>query len=84
LLFIYSANMNERKEFLYYIEVKERDGKRTRYPIYRDDKNYYIRDHLVKAGKSIEDEIKDFFKVEVIGPILEKPIHQDLKFKKIE
>lgn len=76
--------MNGIKKFLYYIEVKEKNGKRTRYPIYRDNKNYYIYDHPVKAGKSIEDEIKDFFKVEVIGPILEKPIHQDLKFKKKE
>ena len=76
--------MSERKKFLYYIEVKEKDGKRSKYPIYRDSKKYYIHDHPVKVGKSIEDEIKDYFKVEVIGPILVKPLHQDLKFKKIE
>lgn len=81
---ILGENMNGRKQFQYYIEVKEKDGKRSKYPIYRDNKRYYIYDHPVKAGKSIEDEIKDYFKVEVIGPILEKSIHQDLKFKKIE
>ena len=76
--------MNVRKKFLYYIEVKEKNGKRTKYPIYRDNEKYYINDHPVKIGKSIEDEIKDFFKAEFIGPILEKPIHQDLKFKKMK
>ncbi len=76
--------MNEIKRFQYYIEVKEKNGKRAKYPVYRDSKKYYIYDHPVEAGKSIEDEIKDYYKVEVIGPILEKPAHQDLKFKKID
>lgn len=74
--------MNMRKEFLYYIEVKEENGKRTKYPVYTNNGKYYINDHPIKTGRSIEDEIKIFFKAEVIGPILEKPIHQDLKFKK--
>jgi hypothetical protein len=74
--------MSMRKEFLYYIEVKEENGKRMKYPVYSYNEKYYINNHPVKAGRSIEDEIKIFFKAEVIGPILEKPIHQDLKFKK--
>lgn len=76
--------MKGRKEFLYYIEVKEKSGERTKYLVYKDNEKYYIKDHPVKIGKNIEDEIKDFFKAEVIGPILEKPIHQDLKFKDIK
>jgi len=76
--------MNEKKEFLYFIEVKEKNGKRIKYPVYKNNEKYYIKDHPVKIGKSIEDEIKDFFNAEVIGPVLEHPIHQDLKFKNIK
>ncbi len=76
--------MNEKKEFLYFIEVKEKNGNRAKYPVYKDNEKYYINDHPVKIGKGIEDEIKDFFEAEVIGPILEKSVHQNLKFKDIK
>lgn len=73
--------MKEKKEFLYFIEVKETNGNRAKYPVYKDSEKYYVNEHPVEIGKDIEDEIKDFFNAEVIGPVLEKPIHQDLKIK---
>ncbi len=69
------------KEFLYFLEAKKPNGNRVKYPIYRDDKFYYIKDHKIKKGKDIEEEVKKLFNVEVVGPIFEKPPHQDLKFK---
>ena len=76
--------MKGKREFLYFIEVREKDGKRTKYPVYKDSEKYYINDHPVMTGRDIEGEIKDFFNAEVIGPVLEKPLHQDLKFKDIK
>jgi len=76
--------MEEKKEFLYYIELKEENGKLARYPVYKSSKSYYIGGHPVEAGKSLENEIKDFFNAEVIGPAQEHIIHQELKFKDIK
>jgi len=71
----------KKKEFLFYFEVKEKTGTRKKYPIYKDNKTYYINDHSVPAGKTLDDEIRDFFNEEPIGPVFDRPLHQDLKFK---
>ncbi|MBM3704947.1 MAG: hypothetical protein FJW66_00335 [Actinobacteria bacterium] len=70
-----------KKEFLFYFEVKEKNGNRIKYPVYKDSKNYYISSHSVPAGKTLDDEIRDFFEAEPIGPVFDRPLHQDLKFK---
>ena len=76
--------MDKKKEFIYFIEVKEKNGKVARYPVYRSENNYYIGDRPVKKGRDIEEEIKIRFDAEVIGPVLDNPAHQDLKFKDIK
>ncbi len=71
-----------KKEFIYFIEAKKSDGSKVKYPIYKDDEFYYIQDHKIKKGKDIEKEIEDLFNVDFIGPVFDKPPHQDTKFKK--
>jgi hypothetical protein len=74
--------MDKDRQFVYFIEVKENDGKKTRYPVYRQGEDYYIADHLLRQGKSMEDEVKEIFGAEMIGPVQDIPLHQDTKFKK--
>lgn len=74
--------MGPKKEFLYFMKVKEKDGKIVEYPIYRQDGQYFIKDHEVPAGVGIEEEIKNKFGAEAIGPVMPHSIHEETKFKK--
>jgi hypothetical protein len=76
--------MEKKKEFVYFIEVKEKSGNISRYPIYRSGDRYFIDEHPVKKGRGIEEEIKIHFDAEVLGPVLDNPAHQDIKFKDIK
>ncbi len=76
--------MEKKKDFVYFIEAKEKSGRIARYPVYKSGEVYYIADHPVKKGRDIEDEIRISFDAEVIGPVLDNPAHQDLKFKDIK
>ena len=76
--------MKEKKLFLYFIEIKEKNGSKIKYPVYKRGEDFFIKDHLIPRGKDMEDEIRDFFNAEFIGPVLDKPAHQDLKFKDIK
>ncbi len=74
--------MDLKKEFLYFMKVKEKDGKVVEYPIYRQDEQYFIKDHKVPAGVGVEEEIKNKFDGEAIGPVMPHSIHDETKFKK--
>ncbi len=74
--------MDSKKEFLYFMKVKEKDGSSVEYPIYRQDEHYFIKDHKVPAGTGIEEEIKNQFGAEAIEPVMPHSIHDETKFKK--
>ena len=76
--------MVENRKFVYFMEVKEKNGRISRYPVYRSGDMYYIDDHPVKKGRDIEEEIRIHFDAEVLGPVMDNPAHQDLKFKDIK
>ena len=74
--------MDTKKEFLYFMKVKEKDGIMAEYPVYRQDGQYFIKDHKVPAGVGIEEEIKNKFEVEVIEPVMPHSVHDETRFKK--
>ncbi len=63
--------MSAKKEFIYWMEAKEKDGSITRYRIYKKGRNFFINEHLMHpSAKSIEDEIRIVFKAEVLRTIM--------------
>ncbi|MCG9479225.1 MAG: hypothetical protein K9H14_03335 [Actinomycetia bacterium] len=69
-----------RKKFIFFLEAKNTAGEKVKYPVYSDEEFYYIKEHKIEKGKDIEEAIEKLFKVKVIGPVFEKPPHQDKKF----
>ena len=74
--------MAEKKQFVYFINTRSRDGGTQKYPIYKSGDDYFIGDHKVPRGIDIEDEIKTLYDAEVIGPEMPHPLHEETKFKK--
>ena len=73
--------MTDKKQFVYFMNTRSKDGVTKKYPIYKSGKDYFIGDHKVPKGNDIEDEIKTMFDAEVIGPEMPHPLHEETKFK---
>jgi len=71
-----------KKQFIFFMNVKKKDGSTEKYPIYKAGDDYYIEDHKVPKGIDIEDEIRSLYDAEVIGPEMPHPLHEETKFKK--
>ncbi|MFO7928068.1 MAG: hypothetical protein R6U35_00180 [Candidatus Humimicrobiaceae bacterium] len=69
-----------RKKFIFFLEAKNADGGKIKYPVYSDEEFYYVKEHKIEKGKDIEEEIEKLFKVKVTWPVFEKPPHQNKKF----
>jgi hypothetical protein len=75
--------MSEKKQFVYFMNAKKKDGETEKYPIYKSGEDYYIGEHKVPAGTDIEDEIRSLYGAEVIGPEMPHPMHEETKFRKL-
>jgi hypothetical protein len=73
--------MTEKKHFVYFINARSKSGSIEKYPIYKSGDDYFIGDHKVPKGIDIEDEIKKLYEVDVIGPEMPHPLHEETKFK---
>lgn len=75
--------MSVKKQFVYFMNVRKKDGSTGKYPIYKAGEDYYIGEHKVRGGSDIEDEIRSLYDAEVIGPEMPHPMHEETKFKKL-
>lgn len=74
--------MTEKKQFIYFINTRKKNGSTDKYAIYKAGDDYYIGDHKVPKGNDIEDEVRSLYGAEVIGPEMPHPLHEETKFKK--
>ena len=75
--------MSAKKQFIYFIKVRKKDGSTEKYPIYKAGGDYYISDHKVPTGNDIEDEVRSLYDAEIIGPEMPHPLHEETKFKNL-
>ena len=73
--------MVEKKQFVYFMNTRAKDGSNQKYPIYKSGDDYFIGEHKVPEGNDIEDEIRTLYGVEIIGPEMPRPLHEETKFK---
>ena len=77
-----ALKMENKKQFVYFINTRSKNGEKQKYPIYRSGDDYFIGDHKVPKGTDIEDEIKKLYDTDVIGPEIPHTLHEETKFKK--
>ena len=73
--------MAGKKQFVYFVNTRSKDGKNQKYPVYKSGDDYYIGDNKVPKGKDLEDEVRDLYGAEVTGIEMPHPLHEETKFK---
>lgn len=68
------------KEFLYFIEAKDKKGRVRKIPVYRSGDQYYLDDKKADKGEDLEEAIERIFGLKVMGAVPPHSIHDETKF----